>query len=120
MTPPHNAPKLDGFDFLQFLGGGGFGEVWLARDRTLNVFRAVKVLPKGHVRASLVRRLVEEAQKLARLPKHRNQVQVFLCKDGITNCFLVMEYVAGGPLSRLTSPERPLPWGRAARYVAGV
>jgi hypothetical protein len=31
-----------------------------------------------------------------------------------------MDYLAGGALDRLTSPERPLPWLQAVRYIAGV
>jgi hypothetical protein len=34
-------PKLDGFDFLDYLGGGAFGQGWKARD--------VKITPKCSV-----------------------------------------------------------------------
>src|SRR5262249_41410858 len=61
-----------------------------------------------------------EAQAQARLPHHRNRVIVHQIKDGITNCFLVMDYLAGGSLDRLTSPARPMPWPRAVRYIARV
>jgi serine/threonine protein kinase len=47
-------------------------------------------------------------------------VAVHHFKDGVTNSFLIMDYVPGGDLRRRTSPARPLPWGQAARYVAGV
>jgi serine/threonine protein kinase len=119
MTPIAR-PKLDGFEFLEYLGGGAFGQVWKTRDVKMNVFRAVKVLPKDRFRECDARRLLREAQTMAQLPKHRNRVAVHHFKDGITNSFLVMDYVSGGSLGRQLSPGRPLPWGRAARYVAGA
>ncbi len=115
-----NKPKLDGFEFLDNLGGGAFGQVWKALDVKMKVFRAIKVLHKVSFSEREVRRLIEEAQRLAQLPRHRNRVEVHYLKDGVTNCFLVMDYLSGGCLAKLTSPGRPMPWAQAARYAAGV
>jgi len=114
------APKLDGFEFLEYLGGGAFGHVWKVRDTKMDVVRAVKVLYTQIIREVDKQRLLKEAQTMARLPAHRNRVAVHYFKEAITNSFLVMDYVAGGSLSRQTSPGRPMEWARAARYVAGV
>jgi hypothetical protein len=38
MTPP-TKPKLDGFEFLEYLGGGGLGRVWKAQDVKQDVRR---------------------------------------------------------------------------------
>jgi aurora kinase len=114
------APRLDGFEFLEYLGGGKFGQVWKARDTKLHVFRAVKVLHKNLLPEADAQRLLREAQTMAQLPRHRNRVQVHHFKEGVTNSFLVMDYVEGGALSGLAQSGRPLPWGRAARWVAGV
>jgi serine/threonine protein kinase len=113
-------PKVNGFQFTRCLGKGAFGEVWLATDLALQAERAIKLLPRHCYTQRHTDMLVEEARKMARLPKHRNRVQVHKLLAGVTNCFLVMEYVEGGPLSKLTSPEAPLPWERAVRYVADV
>jgi serine/threonine protein kinase len=113
-------PKLNGFEFLECLGRGNFGEVWKARDLTLNTFRAIKIVPREIFRESYVQYLIGEAHSLAQLPHHRNRVIVHQIKDGLTNCFLVMDYLAGGPLHRLTAPDRPMPWPQAVRYIAGV
>ncbi|HKB37386.1 MAG TPA: protein kinase, partial [Gemmataceae bacterium] len=118
MTP--HKPKLNGFEFLQCLGKGAFGVVWLARDLTLDTFRAIKIVDPERFREQDVRRLIAEARAQAQLPHHRNRVIVHQIKDGITNCFLVMDYLAGGPLDRLTSLQRPMPWPQAVRYIAGV
>jgi hypothetical protein len=115
-----NKPKLNGFEFLECLGNGAFGEVWKARDLTLNTLRAIKIVAPARFREQDVRRLIAEAQALAQLPHHRNRVIVHQIKDGVTNCFLVMDYLAGGSLDRLTAPGRSLPWPQAVRYIAGV
>jgi hypothetical protein len=115
-----NKPKLNGFEFLECLGNGAFGEVWKARDLTLNTFRAIKIVAPTRFREQDVRRLIAEAEAQARLPHHRNRVIIHQIKDGITNCFLVMDYLAGGSLDRLTAPGRPLAWPQAVRYIAGV
>jgi serine/threonine protein kinase len=114
------APKLDGFEFLEYLGGGTFGQVWKARDTKFGVFRAIKVLHKNLVPEADAQRLLKEGQTMAQLPKHRNRVQVHHFKEGVINSFLIMDYLSGGPLSRLIHPGHPLPWGRAARWAAGV
>ena len=49
MTPIARS-KLDGFDFLEHLGGGASGQVWKARDVKMNVLRAVKVLTRERFR----------------------------------------------------------------------
>jgi serine/threonine protein kinase len=118
MTP--TKPRLAGFEFLEYLGGGAFGHVWKTLDMEIQILRAVKVLFKDRFRECDVRRLRTEAQTLGQLPKHRNRVAVHFFKDGITNSFLIMDYVCGGALSQRMSPGRPLPWGQAARYVAGA
>jgi hypothetical protein len=115
-----NKLKLSGFEFLECLGKGTFGEVWKARDLTLNTLRAIKIVAPARFREQDVRRLIAEAQALAQLPHHRNRVIVHQIKDGVTNCFLVMDYLAGGSLDRLTAPGRWLPWPQAVRYIAGV
>jgi serine/threonine protein kinase len=98
-------PKLDGLEFLDYLGGGAFGQVWKALDVKMQVFRAIKVLPRDRIRKSETRRLLEEAQMMAQLAKHRNRVAVHHFKDGVTNCFLVMDFISGGALSRLIAPK---------------
>jgi tRNA A-37 threonylcarbamoyl transferase component Bud32 len=125
-TPPEPSegdsmpPKLKGFEFVRLLGKGAFGEVWLARDLNLGCERAVKLLRRDRYTQANIDRLAEEARTMARLPKHRNRVQVHVFVPGVTNSFEIMEYVEGGALSEQISPEAPMPWERAARYVADV
>jgi hypothetical protein len=113
-------PRLNGFEFLECLGQGAFGQVWLARDLTADALRAVKIVDPARFREQDVRRLIAEARAMAQLPPHRNRVSVHQIKDGVANCFLIMDYLAGGSLDRLTSAAQPMPWPRAVRYIAGV
>jgi hypothetical protein len=64
MTPP-TKPRLEGFEFLEHLGAGKFGQVWKAWDVKLKVFRAIKVLAKERFRECDAQRLLEEAQTQA-------------------------------------------------------
>ena len=43
MNPP--APDVPDFDLIRPIGGGGFGRVWLAANRTTGHLRAVKAIP---------------------------------------------------------------------------
>ena len=40
-----NAPEVPDFDLIRPIGEGGFGRVWLARNRTIGQLRAVKLIP---------------------------------------------------------------------------
>jgi serine/threonine protein kinase len=62
------APRLDGFEFLEHLGGGTSGQVWKARDTKMGVFRAIKVLHKNLLPEADAQRLLQEAQTMAQLP----------------------------------------------------
>jgi serine/threonine protein kinase len=103
-----NKPRLNGFEFLQCLGRGAFGEVWLVRDLTLDTLRAVKIVALDMFSEQKVRGLIAEAQAVARLPNHRNWVIVHQIEDGITNCFLVLG--RHGAVNFSTLPVPPDQW----------
>jgi serine/threonine protein kinase len=46
------APEIPDFELLCEIGRGGFGRVWLARNRTTGQRRAVKVIPRSRARTS--------------------------------------------------------------------
>ena len=117
-TPSAAPPRLANFTFLELLGSGGFGEVWLARDDRLNALRAVKIVLRRSFSEQAVANLVQEAQVMARLPTHPHRVQVHSLVPTVTNCFLIMTYVAGGSLLWQTRAGKPTPWARALRLVA--
>jgi hypothetical protein len=120
-SSPDGSPTIapEGFEVLRLLGRGGFGSVWLARHRALDKLVAVKHLVPERV-AGQAGQLAREARTMAALKVHPNRVTVFDLLPGAAGPLLVMDYVDGGPLARLTDPGRPLDWVRAARYVADV
>jgi tRNA A-37 threonylcarbamoyl transferase component Bud32 len=118
--PPPTPDAPSGYEWVRELGRGGCGTVWLARHLALDKFVAVKHLRAEQIAAAQADLLVREARTMGSLKVHPNRVTVFdLVRTG-AGWFLVMDYIAGGPLSGLTAPDRPLDWVRAVRYVLGA
>ncbi len=91
--------ELEGFEPISRLGGGGFGDVWLARQTNVDRHVAVKV---GHsaIQDETIRlRFDRECKALGRLSGHPNIVDVYTAgslNDG--RPYLVLEYIDGGTL----------------------
>ncbi len=91
-------PNIPGFDCLELLGRGGMGEVWKARQQSLNRVVAVKILsPTLAVEPDFVRRFERESSALAAL-SHPNIVQVFDRGSAFGHWYFVMEMVEGKSL----------------------
>ena len=128
-TQPLTAPRRslqpgdvigEGFVVERTLGGGGMGQVYLARDPRLDRLVAVKLLhaatPQGEEADARFRR---EARALSRIV-HPNVVGIHTFGRGDDAWFLVMEYVDGQSLEALLRGG-PLPLREAlaiARQVA--
>jgi serine/threonine protein kinase len=104
----------DRYELVCVLGGGGMGDVWLARDRRLDRRVAVKVIAGHHASdpAGLAR-FALEAQWGARI-SHPNVVPIFDF-GGRERPWLAMEYVGGGSVADLT--QRPVPVLRAVELI---
>ncbi|MFH8682237.1 serine/threonine-protein kinase [Streptomyces lydicus] len=105
------------------LGGGGFGRVWRAHDRTLDVEVAVKEvwLPPAASEAEHAQRLVRaerEARNAAKLRSHPHVVAVHdvVIEDGAP--WIVMELVEGANLADRLAEDGPMPVADVAR-IAG-
>lgn len=110
---------LDDYTLLEVLGRGAMGVVYLARQRELDRYVAVKMIRSGILADDAeVRRFYTEAQAAARL-NHRGIVAVhqFGRHDG--HHFFSMEYIRGTDLQRAIDRGRLEPQ-RAARYVRDV
>lgn len=105
------------------LGRGGMGEVYLARHTTLEVPRAIKLLPAEIMGRDpqFVDRFIREA-KLACSIRHANVVNVMdVEKDDERGfCYIVMEYVDGGNVRDIMRSSKMLSEQQAAVIIAGV
>ena len=99
---------LGPYEILSLLGAGGMGEVYLARDTRLQRTVAIKILP-AHLSSNpdLHARFVHEAKSISSL-QHPNicVVHDIGSQDGLD--YMVMEYVSGQTLDRIT-PKGGLP-----------
>ncbi|MCB1203623.1 MAG: serine/threonine protein kinase [Verrucomicrobiae bacterium] len=104
------APVIPGYEVLRLLGSGGMGEVWLARQISLDRLVAVKVLAvRGEAATQWLDRLEREARAMARL-SHPHIVAVYdfvRLEEG--GAAIVMEWVGSGNLrDLLPGPGRPV------------
>ena len=89
---------LGHYEIVSALGAGGMGEVYLARDTTLDREVAIKVLPEGFAAdAERLARFEREAKSLAAL-NHPNVATVHGFDGAGDTHFLVMELVEGETL----------------------
>src|SRR5262245_13230586 len=91
--------RLDAFEIVAPLGSGGMGEVWLARDLTLERKVALKLLPPDLTRdPSRVARFRREARAASAL-NHPNVCTIHAVGEGPDGQqFIAMEYVDGETL----------------------
>lgn len=99
MSVPHPA-RLGPYEIVGFVGAGGMGEVYRARDRRLSREVAVKILPKDVLRDSEgFARFVEEARAASAL-NHPGIVTIHDYGEEEGQPYIVMELVEGESLKQ--------------------
>jgi eukaryotic-like serine/threonine-protein kinase len=108
--------RLGTYEIVAFIGAGGMGEVWRARDTRLSRDVALKILPESFASdPDRLARFEREARLLASL-NHPNIGAIY----GFEDRALVLELVEGGTLAdRIAVAPIPLENARAiARQIA--
>ena len=90
--------RLDSYEIVGFLGAGGMGDVYRARDSRLNRDVAIKALPEAFASdPDRLARFQREAQVLASL-NHPNIGVIYDIHENRGTRFLVLELVEGETL----------------------
>ena len=101
------------------LGRGGMGTVFKAVDETLDREVAIKVLNPELADSDIIKRFRAEATTLARL-NHPEIATIYELFRSETDLLMVMEFVRGETLDKLSDRLGPLPADRAAYVIDKV
>ncbi len=116
----HKGFMLGKYKLLRHIGKGGMSQVYLAEHTLMKRKVAIKVLPANRVEDSTyLERFRTEARAAAKLDDP-NIVRAYdIDNDGKTH-YIVMEFVDGPDLHIYVRENGPLPFEKAADYVAQV
>lgn len=104
---PPAPPQIPGYECMLLLGRGGMGEVWKARQLSLQRTVAVKILaPTLAVEPDFVRRFERESSALAAMA-HPHIVAIIDRGSANGHWYFVMEYVEGRSLRDRVADSRP-------------
>ena len=111
--------QLGWYKIVSFLGAGGMGEVYKARDNRLDRFVAIKVLPEHLSNNAQWRERFEREAKAISSLSHPHICPLYDIghQEGID--FLVMEYLDGETLSNRLK-RGPLPPDQALQYAIQI
>ncbi|MCA9174074.1 MAG: serine/threonine protein kinase [Planctomycetales bacterium] len=109
------ATFFDRYRLTEFLGRGGFGDVWRAYDEKLKVDVAIKCPRKGVDH----RLALDEARRQRRL-RSQGFVPVLDVVEENGQCFIVLELMEGGSLKQYTQPDCLLPCEQVIEIVARI
>ncbi|GJG85267.1 hypothetical protein tb265_04480 [Gemmatimonadetes bacterium T265] len=109
------------YEVLREIGRGGMAAVYLAWDRELARYVAIKVLlPELAHHPTMSQRFLQEARTAANLDDHPSVVRVYRAKESEGLRYFVMKYVDGCSLEQLLRSTGPLPPDLAVHVVDQV
>jgi serine/threonine-protein kinase len=112
--------RLEHFELLEFVGGGGMGRVYRAMDTTLSRPVALKVLSREQATDSeTLLRFRNEARSAARL-NHDGIVQVYYVGEDAGLPFIAFEFVEGVNVRVLVEQKGRLSLAEAVSYTLQV
>ncbi len=116
--PPPVPSHLGRFEIIERLGGGGMGEVFLARDAELGRKVAIKVLKACYADQSETRqRFLREARMVSSL-NHPHIATLYEIGEADGLPYLVMEYVRGKTIAQCLREQGPFPCAEVCRIGA--
>lgn len=108
------------YKIIEFLGGGGMSNVYLAEDSILDRKVAVKMIHIApHEKEDMVRRFEREVHNTSRL-SHDNVVSVKDVGEDHEYFYLVMEYIEGPTLSEYIKTHGPLSVETAVSFAQQI
>jgi serine/threonine-protein kinase len=111
----------DKYEVLEWIGGGGMAEVYLARHRVHGGLAAVKVLAEHLSREpGIVERFLQEARTAASLSGHANIVTIFDVGEDQGLYYLIMQYIEGEDLGTYLERRGRLSPAEAAEIISQV
>ncbi|HEX3659596.1 MAG TPA: protein kinase [Pirellulales bacterium] len=113
--------RLNHFELIEYVGGGGMGAVFRARDTMLGREVALKVLSRDQGADDETRRRFQnEAQSAARLD-HENIARVYFVGEDRGLNYIVFEFIQGVNLRELVEKRGgPLPLAEALSYTMQI
>ena len=109
--------KLGRYEVIRSLGAGGMGEVYVARDTSLNRNVAIKLLPAEFSQnRDRLRRFEQEALAVAAL-NHPNIAHIYEIAEADGQRFIAMEFIDGVTLSDKIHREKT-PIKKLLKYLA--
>ncbi len=115
--PPPPPESMGPYQMERRIGGGGMGEVWLARHRDLDRRVAVKILPAEFLGDDRRRERFKREIRLAGKVDHPAIVRAFHADESHGALYLAMEYVEGEDFQQLVRRRGPLPPAEAAELA---
>ncbi|HPP53984.1 MAG TPA: serine/threonine-protein kinase, partial [Thermoguttaceae bacterium] len=112
--------RLEHFEILELIGGGGMAQVYRARDTGLDRIVAVKVLTAEHAAEPETRQRFQNEAKSAAQLDHENIARVYYVGEDQGSPFIVYEYIQGTNLRAMVERRGPLPLAEAVHYALQV
>ena len=108
------------FKVVRFIGGGGFGTVYLVEDTVVHEDLVLKILsPQLSLDESMIRRFVQEL-RLTRRISHRNVIRIYDMVDLGGAHAISMEHFDGRDLGQVAREDGPMPVERAVAIIHQV
>jgi serine/threonine protein kinase len=111
--------EIGSYQIIELIGQGGMGKVFRAKHNSIGKEIAVKLL-KSEADPDIVQRFFQEARAVNEI-RHENVIDVLdFGKTPEGECYILMEYLQGKPLTRTLDADAPLPAKRLCHIAMQI